>query len=71
MTKWEVFSALFASAVTVLTLTAVLVQAIQGDWASAIFFAILWHGFGNNVSLTAIHKEIQSVTSDRARLRRI
>lgn len=71
MTKWEIFNALITFSVTVLTLTAAIVQAIQGDWSPAIFFAILWMGFGNNVSLQGISKDIQSVNSDRAWMRRI
>ena len=67
MTKWDVFSALLSFAVTVAVLTAAIVQAIQGDWAPAIFFAILWMGFANNVSLQAISKDIKA---DRIVLRR-
>jgi len=36
-----------------------IVQAVQGDWAPATFFAVLWVGLTNNTSNVVIGHAIQ------------
>lgn len=33
-------------------------QAFQGDWAPAIFLAIIWHGIGNNSTANLIYRQL-------------
>ena len=54
------FQIIFWSVLGLTLLVLAIVQAVQGDWAPAMFFAVLWVGVTNNASNTIIGFAIQS-----------
>lgn len=56
MKPWQI---ILWSVLGLTLLVLAIVQAVQGDWAPAIFFAVLWVGLTNNTSNTILGYAIQ------------
>jgi len=42
----------------VIVLIASIVQAVQGDWAPALFLVVLWHGLTNNSNALGLSRSV-------------
>lgn len=56
----KVWALLWWAFINYALLIAAVVQAVQGDWAPALFFAVLWHGASNNTSNSLVYNLIRT-----------